>query len=87
MGGELAAPRVTAASPIAQNVPAWDEYTDRFQAIQQVEVRPRVSGAVDSIYFVDGQLIIRQGYLLFVIDPRPFQIAVESAKADVARAR
>lgn len=81
-----AAPKVTAARPIAQTVPAWDEYTGRFEAIQQVEIRPRVSGAVDSIHFVDGQLV-KQGDLLFVIDPRPFEIAVESAKADVARAK
>lgn len=79
-------PQVTVANPVAQSVPRWDEYTGRFEPIQQVEVRPRVSGAVDSIHFVDGQLV-KQGDLLFVIDPRPFQIAVDSAKADVARTK
>ena len=79
-------PQVTVANPVAQTVPGWDEYTGRFEAIQQVEVRPRVSGAIDSIHFVDGQLV-QQGDLLFVIDPRPFRIAVDSAKADVARAK
>ena len=49
-------------------------------------MRPRVSGAVDSINFVDGQ-IVKTGDLLFVIDPRPYQIAVDSAKADVAKAK
>jgi multidrug efflux system membrane fusion protein len=86
MGDEPAPPKVTAANPIAKTVPTWDEYTGRFEAIQQVEIRPRVSGAIDSIHFTDGQLV-KQGDLLFVVDPRPFEIAVESAKADVARAK
>jgi RND family efflux transporter MFP subunit len=84
IGNEL--PKVTVANPLAQSVPTWDEYTGRFEAIQQVEIRPRVSGAIDSIHFVDGQ-IVQQGDLLFVVDPRPFQIAVDSARADVARAK
>lgn len=84
IGNEL--PKVTVANPLAQAVPTWDEYTGRFEAIQQVEIRPRVSGAIDSIHFTDGQ-IVQQGDLLFVIDPRPFQIAVDGARADVARAK
>src|SRR5688572_4587908 len=79
-------PEVTVASPVAQAVQTWDEYTGRFEAIQQVEIRPRVSGAIDSIHFADGQ-IVKQGDLLFVIDPRPFRIAVDSSKAEVARAK
>ncbi len=80
------APEVTVAHPLAKSVPRWDEYTGRFEPVQQVEVRPRVSGAVDTINFVDGQLV-KTGDLLFVIDPRPYQIAVDSAKADVAKAK
>jgi membrane fusion protein, multidrug efflux system len=83
-GGEL--PKVTVSHPVAEIVQTWDEYTGRFEAIQQVEIRPRVSGAIDSIHFLDGQ-IVKQGDLLFVIDPRPFRIAVDSARADVARSR
>ena len=79
-------PQVTVAHPLAKTVPRWDEYTGRFEPLQQVEVRPRVSGAVDTINFVDGQ-IVKTGDLLFVIDPRPYQIAVDSAKADVAKAQ
>lgn len=79
-------PQVTVAQPLAKSVPRWDEYTGRFEPLQQVEVRPRVSGAVDTINFVDGQ-IVKTGDLLFVIDPRPYQIAVDSAKADVAKAQ
>ncbi|PNG26180.1 efflux RND transporter periplasmic adaptor subunit [Methylocella silvestris] len=79
-------PEVTVANPLAKSVPRWDEYTGRFEPLQQVEVRPRVSGAVDTINFVDGQ-IVNTGDLLFVIDPRPYQIAVDSAQADVAKAK
>ncbi|VFU09682.1 efflux RND transporter periplasmic adaptor subunit [Methylocella tundrae] len=79
-------PAVTVAHPLAKSVPRWDEYTGRFEPLQQVEVRPRVSGAVDTINFVDGQ-IVKTGDLLFVIDPRPYQIAVDSAQADVAKAQ
>jgi len=86
LSDEPAPPPVTVANPVAQSVPRWDEYTGRFEPIQQVEVRPRVSGAIDSIHFVDGQLV-KQGDLLFVVDPRPFQIAVDSAKASVARTK
>lgn len=77
-------PGVTVAHPLAETVPHWDEYTGRFVAVQRVEVRPRVSGAVEKIHFTDGQ-IVNAGDPLFTIDPRPYQIAVESARADVAR--
>jgi RND family efflux transporter MFP subunit len=77
-------PSVTVAHPLAETVPRWDEYTGRFLPVQTVEVRPRVSGAVDKIHFKDGQ-IVKAGDLLFTIDPRPYQIAVDSARADVVR--
>jgi RND family efflux transporter MFP subunit len=79
-------PQVTVAYPKASLVPRWDEYTGRFEPLQQVEVRPRVSGAIDSINFLDGQFV-KEGDLLYVIDPRPYAIAVDMARADVARAR
>jgi multidrug efflux system membrane fusion protein len=78
------APAVTVAHPLAETVPRWDEYTGRFAPVQRVEVRPRVSGAVEKIHFTDGQ-IVKAGDLLFTIDPRPYQIAVESARAEVVR--
>lgn len=78
------APGVTVARPLAQVVPKWDEFTGRLVAVQRVEVRPRVSGAVEKIHFSDGQ-IVKAGDPLFTIDPRPYQIAVDSARADVAR--
>ena len=79
-------PPVTVARPLQKTITEWDEYTGRFAAVATVEVRARVSGFIDSIHFKDGQ-IVKQGDLLFVIDPRPYQLAVEQAKADVERAQ
>jgi membrane fusion protein, multidrug efflux system len=79
-------PAVTVARPLQQNITEWDEYTGRFVAVQTVEVRARVSGFIDSIHFRDGQ-IVKQGDLLFIIDPRPYRLAVDQAKAEVERAQ
>src|SRR3954468_20080779 len=79
-------PPVTVSKPIQKSITEWDEYTGRFEALATVEVRARVSGFIDSIHFRDGQLI-QQGALLFIIDQRPYQIAVEQAKSDLERAR
>jgi membrane fusion protein, multidrug efflux system len=81
-----APPPVTVSRPLQKKITEWDEYTGRFVAVETVEVRARVSGFIDSIHFKDGQLV-KQGDLLFVIDPRPYRIAVEQATADVERAR
>ena len=77
-------PQVTVASPVARRIPQWDEYTGRFEALQRVEVRPRVSGYIAEINFVDGATVAK-GDVLFTIDPRPYEIAVDQARADVAR--
>jgi membrane fusion protein, multidrug efflux system len=79
-------PPVTVAAPLAQKVQMWDEYTGRFEAFEQVEVRARVSGYLDKVHFRDGQ-IVKRGDVLFTIDPRPFRLAVDAAKAEVARIR
>jgi RND family efflux transporter MFP subunit len=79
-------PAVTVALPLHKQITEWDEYTGRFVAVDTVEVRARVSGFIDSIHFKDGQPVNR-GDLLFVIDPRPYRIAVEQAKAEVERAQ
>jgi RND family efflux transporter MFP subunit len=77
-------PPVTVATPLARRIVQWDEYTGRFEATQRVEVRPRVSGYLDKIHFTDGA-IVQKGDPLFTIDPRPYQIAVDSAKAELLR--
>ena len=75
---------VSVAPPIAKRVIQWDEYSGRFAPVASVEGRARVSGFIDKLHFRDGQ-IINVGDPLFTIDQRPFEIAVESAKAEVAR--
>jgi RND family efflux transporter MFP subunit len=80
------APSVTVARPVQKLITEWDEYTGRFAAVETVEVRARVSGFVDSIHFNEGQMVNR-GDLLFIIDRRPYEIAVAQAKADVERAQ
>jgi RND family efflux transporter MFP subunit len=79
-------PTVTVAEPLSKSVTEWDEYTGRFEAVQSVDVRARVSGYLTQIAFKDGQ-IVKAGDLLFVIDPRPFELSLEEAKATLARAQ
>lgn len=74
--------KVTVAHPVQQEVVEWDEYTGRLESPASVEIRPRVSGYLTSIDFEDGQMV-KEGDLLFVIDPRPYQAAVERAEAAV----
>ncbi|MGQ0457180.1 MAG: efflux RND transporter periplasmic adaptor subunit [Hyphomicrobium sp.] len=75
---------VTVSPPLSKRVTLWDEYSGRFEAVERVEVRPRVSGFIETVEFKDGSLV-KSGDLLFTIDKRPFAIAVESAKAEIAR--
>ena len=81
-------PKVSASKPMVREIVEWDEYTGRLRALESVEVRPRVSGYVQSIHFADGT-IVREGDLLFVIDPRPYEAVLGEAKAqvEVAHAR
>lgn len=79
-------PSVTVSKPIQKSITEWDEYTGRFEALKTVGVRARVSGFIDSIHFKDGQ-IVKEGDLLFVIDQRPYKLAVDQARSDLERAR
>jgi len=67
-----AAPPVTVAQPVKRTVTDWDEFTGRFEAIEEVQVRARVGGYVTSVEFRDGA-IVKTGDLLYVIDSRPFE--------------
>lgn len=73
---------VVAATPVKMPIVEWDEYVGRLDPIDFVEVRARVSGYLDSTNFSEGQ-IVRQGDLLCVIDPRPFEAEVHRAASDV----
>jgi RND family efflux transporter MFP subunit len=79
-------PTVTVATPLVREIAEWDDYSGRFEASKSVEVRPRVSGAIVGVHFTDGA-VVRQGQLLFTIDPRPFAAALAEARAAVASAR
>lgn len=81
-----APPSVLVAHPLAQRVADWDDYSGRFEAVDAVELRPRVSGAIQSVHFEDGQKV-QKGQLLFVIDPRPYAAQLARSKADAAGAR
>jgi RND family efflux transporter MFP subunit len=79
-------PAVTFAKPIKRTVVDYDEYVGRFTAINAVEIRARVSGYLDKLHFKDGQLV-KQGDLLFTIDKRPFQNALDQARANLVQAQ
>jgi RND family efflux transporter MFP subunit len=83
-GAQPAPPPVTVATPLARSVTQWDEHTGRIEASARVEIRPRVSGQVTQVHFRDGA-VVREGEKLFTLDQRPFLIAVDSARAEVAR--
>jgi RND family efflux transporter MFP subunit len=78
-------PAVTVSKPLVKEMMEWNDFTGQFEAQEAVEVRPRVSGYLESINFVDGQLV-KKGDLLFVIEPKPFELALQTAKAQLSQA-
>jgi RND family efflux transporter MFP subunit len=79
-------PPVTIAKPIKKEIIEWDEYTGRTDAVESVDIRPRVSGYIDNITFKAGDRVYK-GDLLFVIDPRPYQAALDQAQAQLRQAQ
>jgi RND family efflux transporter MFP subunit len=79
-------PTVTVAKPVQRTVVDQDEYVGRFVAVNAVDIRSRLSGYLSEIDFKDGQMV-KQGDLLFTIDRRPFEIALEQMRANLAQAR
>ncbi|HHT9952994.1 TPA: efflux RND transporter periplasmic adaptor subunit [Legionella pneumophila] len=77
---------VDVALPVKKNIVEWDEYTGRFQAVEEVDVRARVTGYLEAIKFQDGQMV-KKGDVLFVIDQRPFKYALARAEAQYALAK
>ncbi|MFW1953141.1 efflux RND transporter periplasmic adaptor subunit [Acinetobacter beijerinckii] len=76
---------VDVANVISQTITDWQEYSGRLEAIDQVDVRPQVSGKLIAVHFKDGSLV-NKGDLLFSIDPRPFEAELNRAKAQLASA-
>jgi RND family efflux transporter MFP subunit len=79
-------PPVPVVRPEQQELVEFDEFTGRFEAFQRTEVRARVSGYLERVAFQEGQRV-EKGALLFVIDPRPYRIAVQAAEASLDEAR
>jgi RND family efflux transporter MFP subunit len=79
------APEVTVARVLERTVKDWDEFTGRFEAIDTVEIRPRISGYVDKVEFREGN-VVRAGDILVRIDPKPYQAELDRARAELARA-
>ena len=82
----VAAPPVTVAQPTKRTVTDWDEFTGRFDAVEEVQVRARVGGFVTNVEFKDGDMV-RTGDLLYLIDSRPFEAVAEQADGQLADAR
>ncbi len=77
-------PQVSVAQVLEKRVKDWDEFTGRLQAVETVEIRPRVTGYIDKVAFNEGSMV-KRGTLLFIIDPRPYQAEYDRAAADVKR--
>lgn len=79
-------PEVVVSAPLVREVVDWDDYVGRFEAIESVDVKPRVSGYLQSAHFRDGDYV-RAGQLLFTIDQRPARAQLDQARAQLARAQ
>lgn len=92
--GNAAKPAESAAAPVAVSVAVvlqrlvveWDDFSGRVAAVDQVDIRPRVSGTIDAVHFQEGQLVSK-GAPLFTIDPRPYKAELARAAADVGAAQ
>jgi len=77
---------VTVAAAEERKITEWDEFMGRLEAVESVEIRPRVSGYIERVVFVAGKEV-RKGDVLFQIDPRPYQAEVAHAEAELGQAR
>ncbi|WP_422666947.1 efflux RND transporter periplasmic adaptor subunit [Billgrantia saliphila] len=79
-------PQVSVAQVLVEDVELWDAFTGRIEAVETVDLRPRVSGYIDSIHYTEGQEV-EKGDVLFTIDPRPYRAELERAEAELQRAQ
>lgn len=84
--GPAPAPAVDVATVASRTMTDWHDYSGRLEAVEQVEIRPLVSGTLIAVHFADGATV-QKGDPLFTIDPRPYQAAVDQAKAQLAAAK
>lgn len=80
------APVVSAADVVVKSISQWDSFNGRIEAVESVQLRPRVSGYIDKVNYVDGQEV-KKGEVLFTIDDRTYRAALEQAQATLARAK
>jgi RND family efflux transporter MFP subunit len=80
-----AAPSVHTVAAVAREVVDWDTFTGRFEAIESVKLRPRVSGYIEQVTFAEGKEV-KKGDVLFVIDQRSYRVQLEKAQSELARA-
>jgi RND family efflux transporter MFP subunit len=79
-------PAVTVAPVLQRDVAEWDEFSGRLEAVDQVEIQPRVDGFIRRVNFTEGREV-RKGEVLFEIDPRPYQADLDRAQAQLEQAR
>jgi multidrug efflux system membrane fusion protein len=79
-------PSVSAAPVLIKPVSQWDDFSGRVEAVQSVELRPRVSGYIDKVNYVEGEEV-NKGDVLFTIDARSYQAEYDRARAELTRAR
>src|SRR5690606_36718489 len=79
------APEVTTATVAVRELADWADFTGRLEAVENVDLKPRVAGYVQSVHFVEGSRV-EQGDHLFQIDPRPFEAELARPEAEKARA-
>lgn len=80
------APPVTVANPVKRMTTDWDEFTGRFDAVDQVQVRARVTGFITKVTFVDGA-VVKTGDVLYEIDPRQYEATAEQAQGQLDDAK
>jgi membrane fusion protein, multidrug efflux system len=79
-------PKVSVAKVLEKEITEFDEFSGRFEAVERVEIRPRVSGYISSVHFEQGHEV-KKDDVLFVIDPRPYRAVLKRTQAELARAR
>ncbi|MNZ36942.1 efflux RND transporter periplasmic adaptor subunit [Lelliottia amnigena] len=80
------APAVSAADVVVKSISQWDSFNGRIEAVESVQLRPRVSGYIDKVNYADGQEV-KKGEVLFTIDDRTYRAELEQAQASLARAK
>ena len=80
------APVVSAADVVVKSISQWDSFNGRIEAVESVQLRPRVSGYIDKVNYTDGQEV-KKGEVLFTIDDRTYRAALEQAQATLTRAK